>query len=222
MRFRQADRLGIWRKTTKDTDLSDSFKAGSRPQLCMLDVPSIANPTGRNIVIAFLLKVLWEVAQKDWDVAVNDPAKDRRTPVFLVLDEAHNFVPTEEPVDPHALRISQYIQRIAAEGRKYGLFLLLATQRPSKIRPGLLSECENVCFLRLRSPTERKLATDTWVLSEGHAHPTLAPLAKLDKGWGILCGYWADWKEITFQGGLRRTKATGGDLPDGWIHKRAT
>lgn len=222
MRFRQADRLGIWRKTTEDVDLSDSFETGSRPQLCVLDVPSIPNPIGRNIVVAFLLKVLWEVAQKDWDVAVNDPAKDRRPPIFLVLDEAHNFVPAEDPLDPHALRISQYIQRIAAEGRKYGLFLLLATQRPSKIRPGLLSECENVCLLRLRSPIERQLACKTWALSKDLAHPTLSPLAKPEKGLGVLCGYWADWNEITFQGGLRRTKATGGDLPDGWIHKLAT
>ena len=139
------------------------------------------------------------------------------TPTFLVVDEAHNFVPAEDPVDPHARRISQSIQRIAAEGRKYGLFLLLATQRPSKVRPGLLSECENICLLRLRSPIERGLAVETWALHEDQKHPRLSPLAKFDPGYGLLCGYWAGWDEIPFEVGRRRTKATGGDLPETWI-----
>jgi hypothetical protein len=137
----------------------------------------------------------------------------------LVVDEAHNFVPADDPEDPHALRISQSIQRIAAEGRKYGFFLLLATQRPSKVRPGLLSECENICLLRLRSPIERGLAVDTWALGKEHKR-TNAPLANLKQGEGLLCGSWADWKEIPFKGGGRRTRATGGNLSNGWIHDR--
>lgn len=224
MRFRKTAQLQVWKRRVEDVDLSywfanpeDPLNHGIRPRLCTFDVPSISEPTNANILIAFLLKVLWEVAKSDWDNAVDSPGnKDKRPPIFLVVDEAHNFVPAEDPVDPHALRISQSIQRIAAEGRKYGLFLLLATQRPSKVRAGLLSECENVCLLRLRSPIERKLALKIWALQND-----LSMLTKFGPGEGLLCGHWAGGLEIPFQGGLRRTKATGGDLPPDWIHTRA-
>jgi len=223
-RFQQVAELNIWRQEVDDVDLSYWFqgrKHKSRRQLSIFDVPSISNSTSRNILVAFLLELLWGVAQKDWEDAVDHPDSDTRVPTFLVVDEAHNFVPTEDPMDPHALRISQSIQRIAAEGRKYGLFLLLATQRPSKVRPGLLSECENICLLRLRSPIERGLAVDTWALGKDHIKPN-PPLANFEQGQGLLCGSWADWNEIPFRGGGRRTKATGGNLPPDWIHKRAT
>jgi hypothetical protein len=224
-RFQQAADLKIWRETLDSPDLFHWFKDPltrhtKRPRLCVLDVPSISDPTARNILIAWLLKILWDVVQKDWEDAVDERVNKRRPPTFLVVDEGHNFVPAEDPVDPHALRISQSLQRIAAEGRKYSFFLLLATQRPSKVRPGFLSECENVCLLRLRSPIERRLAVETWSLDRKHKRQS-PRLATFQKGEGLLCGYWANWNEILFHGGLRRTKATGGDPPADWILKRA-
>jgi len=228
MRFRQTAQLNIWKESVDETELLDWFAAPSQdsdsappfhPQLITLDVPSVADLKSRNILVASLLNALWEAAQRDWEAAV-DAGQDQRVPTFLVVDEAHNFVPEEDPGDPHALRISQSIQRIAAEGRKYGLFLLLATQRPSKVRPGLLSECENICLLRLRSPIERGLAVETWALHEDHKHPRLSPLANFGPGQGLLCGYWAGWDEILFSGGRRRTKATGGGLGKRWIKKQ--
>jgi hypothetical protein len=228
MRFLQLKKLNIWKKRAEDSELLDWFAPlppgpdafpSFRPQLITFDVPSVSDLKSRNILVASLLNALWKAAQRDWEAAV-DAGQDQRVPTFLVVDEAHNFVPAEDSVDPHALRISQGIQRIAAEGRKYGLFLLLVTQRPSKVRPGLLSECENICLLRLRSPIERGLAVETWALHDDHRHPRLSRLASFDKGHGLLCGHWADWDEIEFSVGRRRTKATGGDLGETWIKKQ--
>jgi hypothetical protein len=234
-RLNQAVKLGIWKQKEDELDLGSAFASDieGRPQLSIFDLPSIINVTSRNILLSYLLKTLWEVALLDWEKASEDAAKvavpnseeaseaapkhDKRTPIFIVIDEAHNFVPADDPIDPYALRISQSIQRIAAEGRKYGLFLLLATQRPSKVRPGLLSECENLCLLRLRSPIERGLAVDTWALRDDNRHPRLSPLAKYKRGYGLLFGHWTGWDEISFKAGQRRTRPTGGDLPKTWI-----
>jgi uncharacterized protein len=212
----------IWKQKESELDLRSSFaaKIEQRPQLSIFDVPSIIDVTTRDILLSFLLKTIWKVALLDWEEASEGSSdKDQRTPTFIVIDEAHNFVPAEDPADPHALRISQSIQRIAAEGRKYGLFLILATQRPSKVRPGLLSECENLCLLRLRSPIERGLAVDTWALRDDNRHPRLSPLAKYNPGEGLLFGHWTGWNEIPFKTGRRRTKPTGGNLQDTWIPK---
>ena len=90
MRFRQADQLNIWSRHTEEADLSKWFEvpfAGDvanygRRQLCTLDVPSVSNPTSRNILVASLLNSLWDAAQKDWENAVDDPTNDQRNPNF--------------------------------------------------------------------------------------------------------------------------------------------
>ncbi|MCI0476426.1 MAG: DUF87 domain-containing protein, partial [Anaerolineales bacterium] len=61
-------------------------------------------------------------------------------PVFFVLEEAHNFVPGGQGAKSQA---AQIIKRIASEGRKFGLFLILVTQRPYKIHGDTLSQCNS-------------------------------------------------------------------------------
>jgi DNA helicase HerA-like ATPase len=76
-----------------------------------------------------------------------------RRPVLLVLDEAHNFCPPDPPT-PLGVAVRDLLVQIAAEGRKYGLWLLLSTQRPSKIHPGVLSQCDNLTLMRMNSPAD--------------------------------------------------------------------
>lgn len=74
----------------------------------------------------------------------------QRMPRLIVIDEAHNLC-SPDPVDPvHALLTDRIVQ-IAAEGRKFGLWLLLSTQRPSKVHPNALSQCDNLALMRMSS-----------------------------------------------------------------------
>jgi hypothetical protein len=79
--------------------------------------------------------------------------RDRRVPTLLVIDEAHNLCGTE-PASPVAQRLLDRLIQIAAEGRKYGLWLLLSSQRPSKIHPQILSQCDNLMLMRMNSPDD--------------------------------------------------------------------
>ena len=79
--------------------------------------------------------------------------KEDRTPTLLVIDEAHNLVPPD-PDDPLAAAVVRRLVQIAAEGRKYGLWLLLSTQRPSKIHPQVLTQCDNLMLMRMNSPAD--------------------------------------------------------------------
>lgn len=65
-------------------------------------------------------------------------------------DEAHNVCPAEPPNQLVAVATEHAI-RIAAEGRKFGLYLLVSTQRPQKIAENVLSQADNLVLMRLNS-----------------------------------------------------------------------
>jgi uncharacterized protein len=113
---------------------------GERPAATVLDLGSLRR---REEQLALALGVLEDLWQR----------REERRPVLLVLDEAHNLcAPDMESVVGRAVR--DRIIQIAAEGRKYGLWLLLSTQRPSKIHSGILSQCDNLTLMRMNSPVD--------------------------------------------------------------------
>lgn len=68
-------------------------------------------------------------------------------PVMIVCEEAHNYVPRDERADYRSSRKS--IERIAKEGRKYGLSLMVVSQRPSEVSDTIFAQCNNFVALRL-------------------------------------------------------------------------
>lgn len=84
-------------------------------------------------------------------------------PLLLVYEEAHKYVPNSDLVKYRAAK--QSIERIAKEGRKYGVSLLLASQRPSEISETIFSQCNNFLALRLTNPNDqsyvKRLLPDT-------------------------------------------------------------
>lgn len=69
---------------------------------------------------------------------------------LIVIDEAHNLC-SPNPSTPLERRLTDRIVQIAAEGRKYGLWLLLSTQRPSKLHPNAISQCDNLALMKMSS-----------------------------------------------------------------------
>lgn len=74
-------------------------------------------------------------------------------PVLMVYEEAHNYIPNSESVRYRAVRES--IERIAKEGRKYGISLMIVSQRPSEISETIFSQCNNFVAMRLTNPTDQ-------------------------------------------------------------------
>ncbi|PWC91936.1 ATPase [Azospirillum sp. TSO5] len=92
-----------------------------------------------------------------------DPSK--RTPVTLLCDEAHLYLPTREDADAVQKQALGAFERISKEGRKYGFSLLVVSQRPSDVSKTILSQCNNFLSLRLTNETDqgvvRKLMPDS-------------------------------------------------------------
>lgn len=86
--------------------------------------------------------------QENPDEKINNDA-----PILLVYEEAHKYVPNSELSKFRASKIS--IERIAKEGRKYGVSLLLASQRPSEISETIFSQCNNFIAMRLTNPVDQ-------------------------------------------------------------------
>ncbi len=85
----------------------------------------------------------------------NDPSEkiNNDVPILLVYEEAHKYVPNSELSKYRSSKVS--IERIAKEGRKYGVTLLLASQRPSEISETIFSQCNNFIAMRLTNPVDQ-------------------------------------------------------------------
>jgi DNA helicase HerA-like ATPase len=81
--------------------------------------------------------------------------------VLIVIDEAHNVCPARPADDVTALATAHAV-RIAAEGRKFGLYLLVSTQRPQKVHENVISQCDNLILMRLNSAPDAAFARDVF------------------------------------------------------------
>src|SRR5215207_6848217 len=103
----------------------------------IVDSGTLASPAEQSIVAMAVLGYLWR-------------HRNERQPVLIVADEAHNICP-QQPADNLEAAATSHAIKIAGEGRKFGLYLLLATQRPSKIHANVLSQCDNLALMRMNS-----------------------------------------------------------------------
>lgn len=79
-------------------------------------------------------------------------APRNKMPVHLILEEAHRYI-SERP-SRFAIDAGIAFQRIAKEGRKYGVFLIVASQRPSELSKTVLSQCSNFIIHRIQNPDD--------------------------------------------------------------------
>jgi len=107
------------------------------------EVPSDVLP----VVTGTLARLLYDV--QFW------MASEKRTPVTLLCDEAHLYLPTRDDADAVQRQALGAFERIAKEGRKYGFSLLVVSQRPSDVSKTILSQCSNFLSLRLTNETDQ-------------------------------------------------------------------
>lgn len=104
-------------------------------------------------------------------------------PVLLVCEEAHRYVPSDRSTNNGPVR--RILERIAKEGRKYGVSLGLITQRPSDLAEGVLSQCGTIIAMRLNN--ERDQAFVRAAMPEG-ARGFLDTIPALRNREAIICG----------------------------------
>src|SRR5690606_25414824 len=120
------------------TSVNDTID--ERPNATVLDLGGFEHPVEPKVAALAVLEHLW--AQRE-----------SRRPILLVIDEAHNLC-SPEPATAVERALTDKLIQIAAEGRNFGLWLFLATQRPTKIHPNVLSQCDNLGLMRMNAPRD--------------------------------------------------------------------
>jgi hypothetical protein len=182
----------------------------------VIDLPSFPDWKTRLLALNSSLATEWERARRHWEEAVRRLGNDdTRVPTFIVVDEAHNVIPAV-PQGLAAETLREQFRTIAAEGRKYGLFLIMCTQRPDKIDPLVLSECENQAIMKLGSRSVLEITKKLFGLDNV---PTalLGKCLEFDTGRALLMGRWAQNGPELLYTAMRRTVEGGRNLqPKHW------
>lgn len=119
-----------------------------------------------SITVSLVSRIIFEYGYYYKRIRTKDDPSEQinnDTPFLLVYEEAHKYVPKSDLVKYRASKKS--IERIAKEGRKYGVTLLLSSQRPSEISETIFSQCNNFIAMRLTNPVDqnyvKRLLPDT-------------------------------------------------------------
>lgn len=109
------------------------------------EVPSDILP----IVTGTIARILYDV--QFW------MESEERSPFTLLCDEAHLYLPVKEDADAAQKQALYNFERIAKEGRKYGVSLFVVSQRPSDVSKTILSQCNNFIVLRLTNDRDQSV-----------------------------------------------------------------
>jgi len=133
------NRWGIW-PGPEGASLAEELDDPNGPRCLVVDLGSLDTREEQAIAAGHVLERLWR-------------RRAAREPVVIVIDEAHNVCPAE-PDGPVAALATEDAIRIAGEGRKFGLYLVLVTQRPQKVHENVLSQCDNLVLMRMNSAAD--------------------------------------------------------------------
>jgi hypothetical protein len=82
--------------------------------------------------------------------------KDAR-PTTLVCDEAHVYIPTDFQLTAAQRRMVEIFENIAKEGRKFGITLFVASQRPSELNKTIMAQCANYIVMKLNNENDKSM-----------------------------------------------------------------
>lgn len=128
-----------------------------------------STPESSGVGLAILLKRLFEARKRG-----------QIPPFLLVLEEAHNFCPQSG-----STYTSRVLRTLSSEGRKFGLGLLVVTQRPAKVDKNVLSQCSTQIVMKLTNPLDLKAAISS---VEGLDSAAAELLQLLPVGHAVVCG----------------------------------
>lgn len=123
----------------------DLFGISDGHKISVIDLSGLPSDV-LSTIIGILCRLIFEY--KYWE---QEPG---HMPLLLALEEAHNYLP--KSISARYASCSESIERIAKEGRKYGLSLFVISQRPSELNETVLSQCSNFVALRLTNPTDQE------------------------------------------------------------------
>lgn len=175
------------------TDASTSIDQMLRPmRLSVVDLSGLDDEVSDYIASRILSDIYGRISDGEFEY-----------PVFVFVEEAHRFIPADGKTYSGPI-----IKKIAAEGRKFGVFLVVITQRPSKIHSDALSQCNSQIIMRITNPQDQNAIA---MSSERLGENLLNDLPGLNTGEAVIVGEMTR-APVMARIGKRRTLEGGSDI----------
>jgi DNA helicase HerA-like ATPase len=194
------ERFTVWAPGEAGSVLDAVHDQGVR--CVVIDLGSLPSREEQSLIAAAVLGDLWRRRQE-------------RRPVLIVIDEAHNVCPAEPP-DQLVAMAADHAVRIAAEGRKFGLYLLVSTQRPQKIAENVLSQADNLVLMRLNSLADAAFAQAAF----SFVPPSLIERSVIFRQGEALIAGKISPEPALLRFGARVSEEGGADVPATWAAAR--
>lgn len=155
--------VGDFCKVFKTTD-ADIFSDYHKKQLGKEEIEKLVEDKPSQVTIIDMSLLPYEVLETVTgligrlilDFVSRFPEGDRgKLPMVIALEEAQNYIPEKNRGDRESIS-KKVFERIAREGRKYGISLLVSSQRPSELSKTVLSQCNSFIIHRLQNPEDQK------------------------------------------------------------------
>jgi len=187
---------GVWSRGAEGSILRDATDPDVR--CLVVDLGSLGTRQEQALVAEAVLGRLWE-------------RRADRSPVLIVIDEAHNVCPAG-PEDPLTALATEHAVRIAGEGRKFGLYLLVSTQRPQKVHENVLSQCDNLLLMRMNSAADLGFVGDVFSFVP---QSLLGRATTFRQGEALAAGKISQHPAL-LRFGARVSEEGGSDVPADW------
>ena len=195
----------------------DGFLCANKNKVTVVDL-SLVPAELIHIVAAVVARLIFDALQK-YRGLNGEPL-----PTVLVMEEAHSFVRRyghEEEGVGSAIVCCKVFERIAREGRKFGLGLVLSSQRPSELSPTVLSQCNTFLLHRISNDKDQELVKR---LLPDNLHGLMRDLPVLPSRQAILLGWAAELPVLVQMRELpkeQRPQSSDPDFWDVWTRQKA-
>jgi uncharacterized protein len=201
----RAANLGVfdWSIWSRDRGRSLVKELEEPTSRCLvIDLGSLNTINEQRLISATVLSTLWR-------------NRSRRQPCLIVIDEAHNVCPSQ-PADAVTALATNQASLIAAEGRKFGLYLLTSTQRPLKVHDEVLSQCDNLLLMRMNSEADLGHLRDAFSFVPAGL---IARATTFRQGESLVAGKFVPHPTYV-RFGQRLSQEGGADIPTSWATAR--
>ena len=193
--------LGDW--------LSNYIGADNKESLTIIDLSLLPSDV-TSIVTAVIARMVFEAQQRYLKM------NKQCLPTVLVMEEAHYFVKRynddAENIGP-TTQCCKVFEKIAREGRKFGLGLVLSSQRPSELSPTVLSQCNSFLLHRISNDRDQELVHR---LLPDNMRGVLREMPSLPSQYAVLLGWASELPVMVKMRTLPVAQRPQSDDPDYW------
>jgi DNA helicase HerA-like ATPase len=194
------DRWQVW--SGSDPGSLEELVQPGGPRCIVADLGSLHSRMEQAVAAEAVLAALWR-------------RRSVREPILIVIDEAHNVCP-QVADDPLTAMATDHAVRIAGEGRKFGLVLLVSTQRPQKVHENVTSQCDNLVLMRMNSRSDLAVLAEIFSFVPS---PLLALASEFRQGEALLAGKLVPSPTLG-RIGPRWSVEGGSDIASDWAARR--